>query len=55
MANFTSFPSLGASHIIDNRISGLQFLLRYALHHEHSRRWIAAIRNLLARQEVRHA
>jgi hypothetical protein len=32
-------------------ISGLLFLLSYATHHQHSKKWISAIQTILARED----
>jgi hypothetical protein len=50
MFHLTTTPPSGASPIRGTRISGLLFRLGYALSHEHSRRWLAAIGALLTRE-----
>jgi hypothetical protein len=54
MPNFTPVQPSSASHIIDTRVAGLRFLRQYALHHQHSRRWLSAIATLLTREARAH-
>jgi hypothetical protein len=43
-----------ASALTNTRVSGLRFLRRYAMHHEHSRHWLRALTILLTREGRAH-
>jgi hypothetical protein len=46
--------SIPVYHFSTDRIDGLQFLLRFAFSHDHSRAWVGPLTLLLQREGDRH-